>query len=71
MASLIGCKIPIGPTLLGPNRKCVIAISFRSISVRKATESKIGKMMIILVTFKERSSSLKLDAVSATLMEEF
>jgi len=51
-ASLNGWVSPINPILFGPSRKWHIAISFRSISVKKATEISKGKMVIVAVIFK-------------------
>lgn len=40
IASENGCKIPINPTLFGPNRICIYPKIFRSNKVIKATATK-------------------------------
>lgn len=46
-ASAIGWDTPHWITLLGPNRKCMRPIIFRSISVKNATLNNIPTMEII------------------------
>jgi len=43
-ASAMGCEIPHRITLLGPFRKCIKPMTFRSIKVKKATPSKTPRM---------------------------
>jgi hypothetical protein len=45
--SATGCKIPQGPTLLGPFRRWTAAMSLRSRSVKKATATSTGTILII------------------------
>jgi len=51
-ASLNGWNTPVGPTLLGPNRKWPKAIIFRSIKVKKATDTRIGTNKVMVAIFK-------------------
>ncbi len=39
MASAIGWSMPCGPTRIGPSRTCTQAITFRSSSVMKVTDT--------------------------------
>ena len=41
-ASAKGCKIPKGPTILGPCRICILASTLRSARVKNAIEIRIG-----------------------------
>jgi hypothetical protein len=41
-ASAIACSNPYIPTMLGPLRRCILANTFLSNTVKKATDSKIG-----------------------------
>jgi len=44
--SAIGCKIPQIPVVVGPNRRCTLANTFRSAKVKKAVAIKTGKTTI-------------------------
>jgi hypothetical protein len=44
--SAIGCKRPQKPIIPGPERRCILAISFRSAKVKKAVAIKTGKITI-------------------------
>jgi len=46
IASLIGCSIPFSEALFGPLRLWLMAISFRSASVKKATLSRTETVII-------------------------
>ena len=40
MASAIGCSAPCGPTRIGPSRTCTHAMTLRSRSVMKVTDTR-------------------------------
>ena len=42
-ASANGCNSPKNPTMFGPRRRCIAAITLRSNKVMKATEMKTGR----------------------------
>ena len=57
MASANGCRMPYGPTTLGPFRSCIYPKILRSTSVRKAIAIRIGTRSVrILIknTIRER-----------------
>lgn len=57
MASANGCKMPYGPTMLGPFRSCIYPKILRSTNVRKAIAIKIGTRsvrILIKYTIRER-----------------
>lgn len=57
MASANGCKMPYGPTMLGPFRSCIYPKILRSTSVRKAIAIKMGTRsvrILIKYTIRER-----------------
>lgn len=43
-ASANGCNNPNTPTTLGPRRRCIVAMTFLSKSVKNATDIKIGRI---------------------------
>jgi len=51
-ASANGWKIPVGPTLFGPGRKCAAPIILRSINVKNATQINIGTITISNIIFR-------------------
>jgi len=53
-ASAIGCNKPIGPTIVGPNRRCIEANAFRSSNVKKATAISRGKRKTIILIVKRK-----------------
>lgn len=58
IASANGCRIPYGPTILGPLRSCIYPKNFRSTSVRNAIAIRMGRrsvIMLIKYTIRERS----------------
>ncbi len=58
-ASAIGCKTPNQPTTSGPLRRCTKAITFLSLSVKKATEIIIGRIVIITSKIVSKASKEK------------
>lgn len=48
-ASAIGCSRPQGPTMFGPFRSCMYPSTLRSTSVRNATASRMGMIIIIML----------------------
>ena len=57
MASANGCKMPYGPTMLGPFRSCMYPKILRSTNVRKAMAIRMGTRSVrILIknTIRER-----------------
>lgn len=59
MASANGCKMPYGPTMLGPFRSCMYPKILRSTNVRKAMAIRMGTRSVrILIknTIRERHS---------------
>lgn len=60
MASAIGCKSPNGPTVLGPIRICIAAITRRSAAQMISYEVSIG---LVIVTILLCTGSLNLTAI--------
>ena len=64
--SAIGCNKPKKPTTLGPRRRCIPPIIFRSANVKNATEIKTGTItakicaIIIRVIIKISLYNIKL-----------
>ncbi len=60
MASANGCKMPYGPTMLGPFRSCMYPKILRSTNVRKAMAIRMGTRSVrILIknTIRDRKST--------------
>lgn len=47
MASANGCKMPYGPTMLGPFRSCMYPKILRSTNVRKAMAIRMGGRTVV------------------------
>src|SRR5712691_3889800 len=59
--SAIGCRIPYGPTSIGPMRSCIQLKTFRSARVRKATVSRtVTITMVILTTAAPAKTSISI-----------
>ena len=54
MASANGCKMPYGPTMLGPFRSCMYPKILRSTNVRKAMAIRMGTRSVRIL-IKNRS----------------
>jgi len=61
-ASAKGCNNPKNPTILGPRRRCIAAITFRSNNVKNATEIKTGK--ITHKAFNKTSNINKIETIT-------
>src|SRR5438552_3114843 len=69
--SAIGCRVPYGPTSMGPMRSCIQLKTLRSARVRKATVSRTTPMTtVILTTAAPAKTSISIRYVPPSIVAE-